>query len=469
MPSEAEIIRLWAARGVELLHHHTAELNTLNVFPVADADTGTNLYLTFQSAQDAELTRVGDDDDAFDALSSLAKGAVAAARGNSGVILAEALMGAVEGFRKHQGGISSILSHAAAQAREAVAEPQPGTILTILDSIADMNSDDPNVIAEHARTVLLSTRDLLPQLKKAGVVDAGGRGLVILLDALAQVCNGIEAESPPVGFIPFENIDTQCIADRAYEVIFKTDSQDMKDVQLRLSAYGTSITTTSDGVMMNVHVHTDTPKAVLSDMEQIAHVWDVKIEFLMAPTKALCGLVTVIEGIGNVMHLASLGINAINSDERDVTKDDVVQAVLHTNQLHVFVLSEPQYDAIIEEARSALLKFDVTVTFLHSRSIVSTLAAVSVFDQADETEPNRDRMSSAMNNIESLDLHGHDFRTLNAEKLGQVELVTLVWGKLADSSYQTALLKHMRDVAPTVTIIEITGDQSSSMAQVGLE
>ena len=81
MPNKAEIIRLWAQRGVELLYNHTAELNTLNVFPVADADTGTNLFLTFQAAQRAELSRSGNADDPFDALSSLAKGAVSAARG----------------------------------------------------------------------------------------------------------------------------------------------------------------------------------------------------------------------------------------------------------------------------------------------------------------------------------------------------------------------------------------------------
>lgn len=468
MPSEAEIIRLWAARGVVLLQHHAAELNALNVFPVADADTGTNLLLTFQSAQAAEHSRTGTSDDAFDALLSLAKGAVSAARGNSGVILAEALMGAVEGMRQPQCTLSDIFLHASSQARKAVAEPQPGTILTLLDSIAHVKSDNPRLIANHAREILLSTRDLLPQLKKAGVVDAGGRGLVILLDALAQVCEGVETESPPIGFVPKENIDSQCVADRAYEVIFKTNLVDMKEIQLRLQAFGTSITTTSDGVMVNVHIHTDLPKAVLSDIEQVANVWEVKIESLK-PSKAAIGIVAFTEGIGNVMHFVSLGVTAILEDERPLTKDDVVQAILKANQPQVIVLIHPKYDAIAIQARSEVQMFDVSVTFIQTQSIVSTLAAVSVFDGGNDIEKNKEAMSNAIIGIESLDLHGDEFQTLNAQRLRNVELITIVWGVSADSSYQTALLKHMRTYAPTATLIEITGDQTSSMAQVGLE
>lgn len=468
MPSEAEIIRLWAARGVVLLQHHTAELNALNVFPVADADTGTNLFLTFQSAQAAELSRSGQTDDAVDALSALAKGAVSAARGNSGVILAEALIGAAEGLRKSQHTVSDIFMHAALRAREAVAVPQPGTILTLLDSIAELKSDNLKVIANHARTILFSTRDLLPELKKAGVVDAGGRGLVILLDALVQVCEGVETESPPVGFVPSENIELQCIADRAYEVIFKTNMLDMKEIQFRLQAYATSITTTSDGVMVNAHVHTDLPRAVLSDIEQVAKVWDVKIESLK-PTKAAIGLVAFTEGIGNVMHLVSLGVTAVHEDESHLTKDDVVQSILKSSQPHVIVLIHPKYEPLTEEVRRTALQFGITVTFVHAQSIVSTHAAVSVFDPGNDREKNREAMKNAIVGMESLDLDGSDFQALSALRLRNVELITIVWGALADSSYQTALLKHLKENAPTATINEVLGDQTSSIAQVGLE
>ena len=468
MPSEAELIRLWAARGVVLLQHHIAELNALNVFPVADADTGTNLYLTFQSAQAAELAREGDVHDAFDALMSLAKGAVSGARGNSGVILAEALIGAAEGLKQPQHRVSEMFTMAASRAREAVRQPQPGTILSVLDSIADLNSDDPKFIADHARVNLLNTRDLLPELKKAGVVDAGGRGLVILLDALVQVCEGVEKESSPVGFVPLQTLHADCVADRAYELIFKTTMLDMKEIQLRLQPYGTSISSTSDGVMVNVHIHTDVPKAVLSDIRHDADVWDVMIESLK-PASAPLGVVAFTEGIGSVMHLVALGITAINDEGHLLTKDDVVQAVLKTNQPNVLVLMHPKYDALADGARSALQKFDVAVTFVQSTSIVSTLAAVSVFDPGNSVEKNREAMSKASIDIVSLDLHGQDFQTLTTQQLRDVELITIVWGVSADSSYQTALLNYVKENAPTATINEVCGDQTRSIVQVGLE
>ena len=89
--SDADLIRLWAQAGVEVLREHRQELNALNVFPVPDGDTGTNMYLTFRAAAEAEAARTGADDDAADALTAMARGALLGARGNSGVILAQVL------------------------------------------------------------------------------------------------------------------------------------------------------------------------------------------------------------------------------------------------------------------------------------------------------------------------------------------------------------------------------------------
>lgn len=468
MPSEAEIIRLWAARGLLLLQQHISELNALNVFPVADADTGTNLFLSFQSAQVAELSRSGDINDVKDAVSALAQGALEGARGNSGVILAAALMGALEAFSNAKPSLSTILQHAAIKARESVLDPQPGTILTILDFISQLDSDNPRVIAERARSVLLQTRDLLPQLKEAGVVDAGGRGLVILLDALTQVCEGVESESPSIGFIPTESPLRECFADREFEVLFKTSSTDVKGMQLRLQAYGTSITTTSDGVMMNVHVHTDVPKAVLSDIEQDFRVWDIKIESLQSKKSAV-GCVAITEGTGNVMHLVSLGILALSDSERKPNTVDVVQAVLKTDCSDVIILASSTYADIASEANKELREFNVTLRHLETPSIVSTVAAVSVFEKDSDIETNYNAMGRAINGIDSISLENSDFTVLPTQQLKNAELITVIWGASADSSYQTGLLKHMRAEAPYAEIIEITGDQDSSMAQVGLE
>lgn len=468
MPSEAEIIRLWLARGVVLLKHHISELNTLNVFPVADADTGTNLYLTFESAQRFELTRSGKSNDLFDALSAIARGALEGARGNSGVIVAEALKGAVEGLDDAEYSLSTLLKHAARNARASVSEPQPGTILDVLDDVANMNSANPREIAEQARRVLLEKRDLLPQLKKAGVVDAGGRGLVILLDALADVCLGVETPSPPVGYVPASFPNNECEADRAFELIFKTSRTDIQALQVQLQPLGTSITTTSDTAMTKVHIHTDAPKEVLERIEVGSKVWDVTLESLQ-PAQANVGCVAYATGIGNLMHLVALGVTALSDIDHPITEHDLTQAALKSNHASVILVLEPQHLDVAESAIAELREFNVSAEFIASSSVVSTLAAISVFDAFSDVEKNRESMVAAMTGIESFLIESNDFQVLNPERIKSAEVITVVWGDSADVTVKSSLRQYIREYATNIDFIEIQGDQVDSIAIVGLE
>ncbi len=468
MPSEAEIIRLWLARGVVLLKQHISELNTLNVFPVADADTGTNLYLTFESAQRFELARTGGNNDLLDALSAMAKGALEGARGNSGVIVAEALMGAAESFDASQYSLSTLLKHAARNARASVSEPQPGTILDVLDDVANMNSDNPRAIAEHARRVLLEKRDLLPQLRKAGVVDAGGRGLVILLDALADVCLGVETQSPPVGYVPASFPSNECEADRAFELIFKTSQTDIKALQVQLQPLGTSITTTSDTEMTKVHIHTDAPKVVLECIERDSKVWDINVESLQ-PAQANVGCVAYATGIGNLMHLVTLGVTALSDSDHLITESDLTQAALKSNHASVILVLEPQHQHIAKSAIAKLREFSVSADVIVSSSVVSTLAAISVFDASSDVQKNRESMVAAMTGIESFLIESNDFQELNPERLKSAEAITVVWGDSADFTAKTSLRHFIREHATDSDFIEIQGDQMNSIAIVGLE
>ena len=203
---DAVAVRRWADACVRSLDANRESIDQINVFPVPDGDTGTNLLHTMQSALDALLrspmTTVGD------ALSALARGALAGARGNSGVILSQVLRGMAECAQEVSvvsgASLRKALHRADELATAAVSKPVAGTVLSVLHAAAEAARDCPSdelddvvMAASRAGAVALAdTPRQLAVLAKAGVVDAGGRGLVVLLDTLAAVITGQVVESP---------------------------------------------------------------------------------------------------------------------------------------------------------------------------------------------------------------------------------------------------------------------------------
>ncbi|MET7855588.1 DAK2 domain-containing protein, partial [Streptomyces avermitilis] len=224
---DALAVRTWCGLALEALGRARAEIDAINVYPVADGDTGTNLYLTVESAATAveavfaghgAMGAVGGGSDAAsagpgrptlaDAVQAMAHGALIGARGNSGTILAQLLRGmaqvlAADSETAHTDGrgLRLALRHAAESAREAVAHPVEGTVLTVASAAADAAigagdeaGDDCGAVAraayEGACAALAATPGQLAVLRRAGVVDAGGRGLVAVLAALVQTFTG---------------------------------------------------------------------------------------------------------------------------------------------------------------------------------------------------------------------------------------------------------------------------------------
>ena len=196
---DAALLERWAAAAVAALEGHRAEIDRINVFPVADRDTGTNMLLTMRAA----AAGCGRDDALVAAAEALARGALLGARGNSGVILSQVLRGVAEAVAAAEGPcagavLADALDRGARLAEKAVTRPQEGTVLTVLAAAADgaaaARSDRLDAVAvaavAAARTALRATPDQLPALGRAGVVDAGGFGLVVVLDALAALVTG---------------------------------------------------------------------------------------------------------------------------------------------------------------------------------------------------------------------------------------------------------------------------------------
>ncbi|OXR47467.1 hypothetical protein B7C42_00592 [Nocardia cerradoensis] len=205
---DAAALRQWGALCVERLLAHREEINALNVFPVADSDTGTNLLITMRAALAATQAQ-GDADpsDAADPLGAMARAATAAACGNSGIILSQVLRGLAESADHDDLTAATLriaLRRAAVLVRESLSEPVEGTMLTVLEAAADRAEDCAEqtvaavavAAADGAVKALGETPSQLVVLRAAGVVDAGARGLLVLLDALVEVCTGSAPARP---------------------------------------------------------------------------------------------------------------------------------------------------------------------------------------------------------------------------------------------------------------------------------
>ncbi|WP_324191461.1 DAK2 domain-containing protein [Nocardia elegans] len=206
---DAAALRQWGALCVEHLLAHREEINALNVFPVADSDTGTNLLITMRAALAAtEIPGDADPpDDAADLLAATARAATAAACGNSGIILSQVLRGLAESADRDgltAATLRTALRRAAVLVRESLSEPVEGTMLTVLEAAADRAEDCAEetvaavavAAADGAVKALGETPSQLVVLRAAGVVDAGARGLLVLLDALVEVCTGSAPARP---------------------------------------------------------------------------------------------------------------------------------------------------------------------------------------------------------------------------------------------------------------------------------
>ncbi len=277
---DAGIARRWLLQARDALGAAQHEIDALNVFPVPDGDTGTNLYLTLESAVHgvADASR----DTVPDVLAAAARGAFLGARGNSGVIFSQMFRGVASVLGRDGGEepgaaeFAAALQAAARAGYDAVAEPVEGTMLTVMAAAAGAAGEAAQAGASLARVVrttvaaadeaVLATRDQHPTLARAGVVDAGGRGLAVVLAAMDTAMTGRRAQrpaglrvavAPQVG--PSVAGDDLVEGGPAYEVMYLLEAPDDSVAALRsaLAALGDSLLVVGGDGLWNVHVHTD--------------------------------------------------------------------------------------------------------------------------------------------------------------------------------------------------------------------
>ena len=413
-------------RGMELfaqsLHEHRDELNSLNVFPVPDGDTGSNLVLT----QEAVVTAVASLDgsgDVRELAEAISRASLRGARGNSGVILSQILRGLCERLPADGpaggGDLAAGLRHASVQADLAVARPKEGTILSVLReaaSAAEAAADaagDVDAVArgalDAARRSLERTRGILPELRRAGVVDAGAKGLVLLLDALAAAIEGRALSEPlgELGPVGSEGSELDTGPDFEFEVQFLLEGPEdhVANVRRDLTALGGSVVVVGGGGLFNVHVHTDDPREAFEVGERAGRVRDGTTVSLrdqvggciggqargVQIASRRSGMVAAADGPGLEAVFRSLGAVVVSSSAPGT--DDFARAVEEAGAEAVLLI--PNDPAALDVAERLAAAGPVAILIVPAVSIAAGLAAAAAFDPLAGPDANEADMSKA--------------------------------------------------------------------------
>jgi DAK2 domain fusion protein YloV len=394
---DADAVRLWSRTAVELLAVHRAEIDALNVYPVPDSDTGSNLVTTMR-AGDAALTAARSASAAA-ALDALANGAARGALGNSGFILSQILRGFADATSDafDATAVPVGLDRGAVLARTAVVSPVEGTILTVARAAADAaRGASLGEIVVNALTAadvaLQRTPTQLADLAAAGVVDAGGRGLVVLLDALARTVTGETVPIAPVR-MPVCSPATGHEIDAGgfgFEVQYLLDAPEVAVDILRgrLAQLGDSVAVVGVGEdVWNVHVHVDDVGAAIEagvDTGRPHQISVVRFADQIEATHAAGAVLAVAPGEGLAHLFEAEGVYVVDAPlGAEPTVDEVLSAIRASGAREVVLLpNAARSRGIAEAAADQARGHGVRVSVVPTRSPVQGLAAIAVHDPA---------------------------------------------------------------------------------------
>ncbi|MFE7774735.1 DAK2 domain-containing protein [Streptomyces sp. NPDC057445] len=420
---DAEAVRAWCSLALEALGREREEIDAINVYPVADGDTGTNLYLTVESAARAVEAVFAAYETGVpelpDAVRAMAHGALIGARGNSGTILAQLLGGMAEVLGERDGGLAEALRRAAESAREAVAHPVEGTILSVATAAAEaaaeagaaemppvgptdagladvaVPGDGAALVAAYARArqALEETPGQLEVLSRAGVVDAGGQGLLAVLGALVEAVTG---EAPPrrpaVRVHPAVNPAGESCDDGgpAFEVIYLLEADDTAVTRLkgRLDRLGDSLVVVGGDGLWNVHVHVDDAGAAVEAGVEAGRPYRIRITHFGATVQAeprepvQRAVVAVVPGEGLAGLCETAGATTVLARPGEPpASGELVEAIRRAHAREVVLLpndAELRHTAAAaaEQARTE----GVRVALIPTRSAVQGIAALAVHE-----------------------------------------------------------------------------------------
>ena len=420
--------------GANNIANSRQAVDALNIFPVPDGDTGTNMSMTIASAAD-EVKDLPDDVALCDVAKKTAGALLRGARGNSGVILSLIFRGFSKAFKglEEAGGkdVARAFRAGTDAAYKAVMKPTEGTILTVVrcaaeaaENMAEINDDPMEVCVaalEAAKTALASTPELLPVLKQAGVVDAGGQGFLLVLQGMESVF-GYNAIIRPVGEEAIaddkdlkaeENAQEPTLSYSVKFTVYKNSKAKESDpIKLRayLEAIGENVTVSEDGRKIKAQLCTDTPGNVITNALKYGQLYDITLENLREPIEEHSeekqvsavaepindyGFVSVCAGDGLTELFKDLGADSVVSGGQTMnpSTDDIVNAVLSVPAKVVYVL--PNNKNIIMAAQMARDEIkDRKVAVLETKTIPQGISAMLAFDETVSVEENVEAMTA---------------------------------------------------------------------------
>ena len=468
---------LSAAASIE---RNKEAINELNVFPVPDGDTGTNMSMTLgTAAQDLKrvenptLTKAADI-----AASAMLRGA----RGNSGVILSLLFRGfskALKGLEETDGvGLASAINAGVEAAYKAVMKPAEGTILTVSRlsgaAAAEFAAENPDLDAtlvraiEAAKEALAETVNQNPVLKKAGVVDAGGMGFVTILEGMLSSLRGQDIEPPAEGetkagadFAALTDEDITFTFDTVF-IVRKTTDKPIEAFRAYLSSIGDSLVIGEDDDAFKVHVHTDIPGAALTEAQKYGTLELAKIENMRtqyedmaagrkpqstddledpeeapavaAPEKQY-GVVSVCAGAGLASVFKDLGVDNIiqGGQTMNPSTDDILKAINRTPAEIVYVL--PNNKNIIMAAEQTIPLSDKKVIVIPSKTVPQGITAMLNFDPEQDAEANTAAMTESLAGVTTMQItyaaRDSDF---DGREIHQGDYLGLYNGSLLDTT-----------------------------------
>jgi DAK2 domain fusion protein YloV len=492
------------------LRHHQTAINILNVYPVPDGDTGTNMVLTMQSAwaeiQDSPERNVGQ------IAHQMAHGALMGARGNSGVILSQIWRGFARSMDEKEiyraQDLAAACREAAATAYKGVVKPVEGTILTVARAVSDAatraagETEDLVRVLEHmvfaAHEAVMLTPSLLPVLEEAGVVDAGGQGLFVILEGMLRYMRGEPIAKNAKMIEAVDLIATQLEPGQAgygYDVQFLIIGQglDVDTIRQSIAEMGECPLVVGEPVAVKVHVHVPDPGIPISYGASLGSLRDVVVEDMQAqyqdfisdhegespaspqPSQEI-GVVAVTMGDGLARVFQSLGVGAIvhGGQTMNPSTQDLLEAIEKLPTDRVILL--PNNSNVILAAEQARALSEKPVAVIPCRSIPQGIGALLAINYQADFETNVAAMSSAMEEIETGEITtATRSATINGIEITEGQIIGLHNGelKVAGATVEEvvpALLKEMNQAQCEIITLycgeTVSEDEANTLANL---
>ena len=435
----AKLLKEMVVAAAGYLEDNKQTLNDLNVFPVPDGDTGTNMSMTLvTAAREVNACEGG----VGEIVQALGRGALRGARGNSGVILSQIFRGFSQSVEKHMDVMTAedlvrALEMGVQSAHKAVMKPKEGTILTVAKAVAhgarrciDSGGNLDEVLEaaiDSGAQMLKKTPDLLPVLKEAGVVDAGGAGLVMILKGFKMAVDGVdyvtaldlthtaEKKPPARSDISTSNIEFgYCTEFFIVNLLPEVNDTVVDDLRDKLLSIGDSLVVVGDGETIKVHVHTENPGEALQYALKLGQLSRIKIDNMreqhesitgLDPTEAAnqkhIGLVAVSAGEGFTDIFKDLGADQIVSGGQSMnpSAEDIAEAADKINAEFIAVL--PNNKNIILAAEQAKHLTNKNLVVLPSCTIPQGIAAILSYNAEMDIDENIKSAKEAMDNVAS--------------------------------------------------------------------